>query len=122
MGRMVAASLACGVITLGFTGAAALPAVAAGAAGPLAAAVGSWTMVARLHASAPAQVSAAMVRLFAAKLLFFAAYVAAAVLLMRPHAVALVASFTAQYITLHFLEAFYLRRLFLHEAGPASAR
>jgi len=87
-------------------------AVALGMLGPLAAALVTWFIVERTHARAPAQVSGVMIKLFGAKLVLFAAYVAAVVLLLASGNTAFVVSFTCHYILLHVMEAWYLRRLF----------
>jgi hypothetical protein len=117
---MVAASLVCwGTLTL-VMGPEHRTAVLSGSAGPLVAALGTWIVVERLHRHRPAQVSSAMIKLFAAKMLFFGAYVAAAVMLLPRATRAFVVSFTSQYIMLHFIEAVFLRRLFAGSDGPAS--
>lgn len=93
-------------------------AVLLGMLGPLAAAVGTWTIVERTHARAPERVSGVMIKLFGAKLVLFAAYVAAVVLLLASGNVAFVVSFTCHYILLHVMEAVYLRRLFAGGPSP----
>jgi hypothetical protein len=87
-------------------------AVSVGSLGPLVAAVATWIVVERLHARKPEQVSSGMIKLLAAKMLFFGVYVAAAVTLLPMPVRAFVVSFTSQYIMLHFIEALFLRRLF----------
>lgn len=91
-----------------------------GAAGPLAGAVVTWIVVARLFAQAPARVSGALMKLFAAKIVFFAAVVIAAAALLgdalRPFAVSL----AGQYIMLHLMEAFFLHRLFASRARQSA--
>ena len=92
-------------------------AVLLGSAGPLVAAAATWIVVERVHRREPAGVSAAMIKLFAAKMLFFGVYVAAAVALLPVEIRAFVVSFTSQYIMLHFMEAIFLRRLFAAPEG-----
>lgn len=87
-------------------------AVILGMPGPLGAALVTWRVVERTHARAPERVSGIMIKLFGAKLVLFAAYIAAVVLLLASGNVAFVVSFTCHYILLHAMEAVYLRRLF----------
>jgi hypothetical protein len=86
--------------------------VALGTAGPLAAAIGTWILVARTQARAPEQVSGVLIKLFGAKLVLFGVYILMVVLLFEAGTVTFVVSFTCQYVLLHGMEAFYLRRLF----------
>jgi len=119
LGWMAAAGFVCwGVLTL-VMGPEGRSAVLVGSIGPFVAAAGTWIIVERLHARAPARISSAMIKLFAAKMLFFGAYVAAAVVLLPGATRAFVVSFTGQYIMLHFMEAVFLRRLFAGSDGPA---
>lgn len=113
---MAAASAACAAALAAITGA--YGSVLLGTIGPLAAAVGTWIAVRQAHREAPARVSGLMVKLFGAKMVFFGAYVAAAVLLAEVEPVPFAASFTAQYILLHVMEAWYLRRLFAGDEAP----
>jgi hypothetical protein len=110
--RMAAGAAACLIVVLLVAGRDAQGAVLLGVPGPLAAAVGSWTILARARARTPERVSAVMVKLFAAKLVFFAAYVVLAVRLLDGGLKAFVVSFTCQYVVLHAIEAMSLRRLF----------
>jgi hypothetical protein len=119
--KMIGASLACGLVTMGLVDRSARGAVLLGLIGPLIAACASWHVVARVQETAPARVSAVMIKLFAAKLLLFAAYVGAMVGLVHVSAIAFVASFTSQYIMLHLMEAMYLQRLFATSGPPAGA-
>src|SRR5262245_56490371 len=82
-----------------------------GMCGPLASASGSWLLTERTWRREPARLTAIMIAAFAAKLIFFAVYVAfmLSVLSLRP--IPFVASFTAYFIALHLLEAASLRRL-----------
>ena len=94
------------------------PELALGMAGPLASAVGTWIAVARTHAVAPERVTGVLIAGFAAKLLFFAGYVAlVAVFGLRPGP--FVISFTTYFVALLVVEAAYLRQLF---AGPGTTR
>lgn len=115
IGWMVAASFVCWGGLSFVMGPESRSAVLLGSVGPLVAAVATWIVVERMHARKPDRVSSAMIKLLAAKMLFFGAYVASAVLLLQLPVRAFVVSFTSQYIMLHFIEALLLRRLF---AGP----
>lgn len=109
---MAAAAAACLLLLLAATDRPVYGAVLLGVPGPLAAAIGSWAMLTRVHARTPERVSAVMIKLFAAKMVLFGAYVAAVVRLLDSGTAAFVVSFTCQYILLHLVEAMYLRRLF----------
>jgi hypothetical protein len=87
-------------------------AVLLGMLAPAAAAGVSWVVTQRIFRQRPAALTSVMIAAFAAKLVFFGAYVAVmiAVLSLRP--IPFVASFTAAFIVLHLVEAFALRRLF----------
>ncbi len=114
---MALASVACAGACLVLFGAGARWAVLLGMIGPLAVAVGSWALVRRTHGRVPAQVPGLMIKLFAGKMVLIGGYVAAVVLLLPLSPVPFVVSFTAQYALLHLMEAWYLRRLFLQDAG-----
>jgi hypothetical protein len=87
-------------------------AVVLGIVGPLVVAGASWVAAERTWRREPQRLTAVMMVAFAAKLVFFAAYVAfmLSVLSLRP--VPFVASFMTSFIALHLGEAFALRRLF----------
>lgn len=114
--RMTAASVVCGIVVWLVAGSDRVGDVVLGMVGPLAAAVGTWIVVERTHARAPERVSGVMVKLFGAKLVLFAAYLAAVVILLSAGHPAFVVSFTCQYVLLHAMEALYLRRLFAGDA------
>ena len=118
--RMALASAACGVTVLLAARPGASAAVLLGIPGPLLVAVGSWMLVARVHARAPEQVAGLMIKLFGAKMLGVGAYVAAVLLTVSAHRVAFAVSFTCQYIVLHLIEALCLRRLFTGGRPAAS--
>jgi hypothetical protein len=84
-----------------------------GMLGPLAAVIGSWAVMERTHRMRPERLTTVMIAAFAAKMVFFAAYVTVMleVLALRP--IPFVASFTCHFIGLYGLEALYLRRLFI---------
>lgn len=114
VGWMAAAAVVCSAALMALTsGTGSRLAVLLGAAGPFAAAGASWMLVVRVHRRAPEQVSALMIKLFAAKLVLFGGYVALVVKVLEPgNVVAFVVSFTSHYILLHMMEALYFRRLF----------
>ena len=112
VGWMAAASLVCGAVLSLAMGPESRGAALLGSLGPLAAAVATWIVVKRQHARKPDQVSNALIKLLAGKMLLFGAYVAAVVTLVPVPPRAFVVSFTSQYIMLHFIEGLFLRRLF----------
>ncbi len=119
---MAVASTACWAVVSVLLEGNARGAVLLGTAGPLAVAASTWLMVVRTYQRTPDRVSGLMIKLLAAKMALFGAYVAAAVMLLPAgHVVAFVVSFTSQYILLHLMEAFYLRRLFSAETRNAGA-
>jgi hypothetical protein len=105
---------------IGFAGGAAVsPEAGYALAGPLAAAVGSWLITARVHAADPAKVTSAMVAGFGVKALLFGAYVVVAVrgLGLRPLPFAL--SFVGFFVVLYAVEAYFLWQLFAGARRPA---
>jgi hypothetical protein len=90
-----------------------------GMVGPLAAAAGSWVMIERTFRRDPARVTPVMYQSLLLKMVFFAAYVVAGIqgLSLRP--TAFVLSFAGYFISLHVIEAIWLRRLFA-SAVPVS--
>ena len=84
---------------------------------PLLVAIASWVMTERTYKRDPQRVTRLMIAAFAAKLAFFGSYVIVMlkVLLLPP--VVFVASFTAYFIGLLFVEALHLRRLFQLGSG-----
>jgi hypothetical protein len=83
-----------------------------GMVGPLAAASGSWVMIERTFRRDPARVTPLMYQSLLLKMVFFAAYIVVGIqgLSLRP--TAFVVSFAAYFLTLHVIEAIWLRRLF----------
>lgn len=82
-----------------------------GMTGPLAAALVAWIAMERTYRRNPGGLTSLMIKAFAAKMVFFGAYIALAltVLLVRP--VPFVVSFTGYFIALHIIEAIGLHRL-----------
>jgi uncharacterized membrane protein YdfJ with MMPL/SSD domain len=83
-----------------------------GMIGPLAAVVGSWTLVERTHRTNPDRLTAVMIASFAGKMVFFGAYVAVMLKVLALRPIPFVVSFTGYFIGLYGMEALYLRRLF----------
>ena len=94
-------------------------AVTVGSLGPLVATVISWLAIVRVHARAPGKVQGVMLRSFGAKVVFFGAFVTGAVTWLALGTRMFAVSFATQYIMLHFMEAFYLHRLFASSAPRA---
>jgi hypothetical protein len=83
-----------------------------GMIGPLAAASGSWVLAERTYRANPERLTAVMIAAFGGKLLFFGAYVAVMLAVVRLQPIPFVVSFTGYFIGLYAMEALYLRRLF----------
>jgi hypothetical protein len=87
------------------------PEVLFGMLGPLAASLVTWGMVERVHAAAPERVMTVLMQAFAAKMLFFGAYVVVMVRVVGVRSVPFAVSFTAFFIGLYGMQALFLRRL-----------
>ena len=83
-----------------------------GMLGPLAAASGTWFLVAWVYRHRPEELTGLMAAAFVLKMVFFGAYVAAMLRVMRFRPVPFVASFTGYFIGLYLMEALFLKRLF----------
>jgi hypothetical protein len=82
-----------------------------GIVGPLIAVSLSWVAMARTFRQDPGRLTSLMMLAFAAKMVFFAAYVAIAVKLVAVRPVPFVASFVVSFIALYLIEAISLRRM-----------
>jgi len=82
-----------------------------GMLGPLAIVSATWVLMERAYARDPRQLTALMMKAFAAKMVLFGAYVAVMIGLLSRRPVPFVASFTAYFIALYLCEAILLRRL-----------
>jgi hypothetical protein len=82
-----------------------------GIVGPLIVVSVSWVLMARTFRRDPSRLTSLMMLAFAAKMVFFAAYVAIALQLVAVRPVPFVASFVVSFIALYFVEAVSLRRL-----------
>jgi F0F1-type ATP synthase assembly protein I len=83
-----------------------------GGLGPLVATVASWLVAERVWRQRPEALTGVMIAGFAAKLVFFGAYVAVMIGVLSRRPVPFMASFTGSFIVLHLVEALALRRLF----------
>lgn len=92
-----------------------------GMAGPLAGALLTWMLVQRVYTSGqPERLTSVMVAAFAAKMVFFGAYVTLMLAVLSVAAVPFVISFTTYFITLYAVEALWMHRLFA--AGTQAPR
>jgi hypothetical protein len=97
--------------TLAF-GAQASMATLYGTAGPLIVAVASWLLAEQAYRRDPASMTGQMIVGFAAKMVFFGAYVAVVIKVLSEPAIPFVVSFAGSFIALHLIEALALKRLF----------
>ena len=79
----------------------------------------TWVMTERVYRARPENLTSVMMAAFAGKLLFFGAYVGAAIALLGVRPVPFAASFTAYFIVLNVIEALWLRRL-LMSSNPSN--
>jgi hypothetical protein len=87
-------------------------AVVLGMTAPLAATAVSWVLTERTFTRSPERLTGLMLAGFAAKMVFFGAYVAVMLKVVGLRPVPFVASFTGCFIALYLIEALLLRRLF----------
>ena len=83
-----------------------------GTVGPLAVAIATWLLAERTYRRDPGALTGLMMAGFAAKMVFFGAYVTLMIKGLSQPAVPFVVSFTGSFIALHLIEALALRRLF----------
>jgi len=83
-----------------------------GMLGPLAATTATWVLVERIYKQRAEVLTTVMATAFVAKIVFFGAYIAVIILLLRFRPIPFVLSFTSYFIALYLMEALYLRRLF----------
>jgi hypothetical protein len=84
-----------------------------GMLGPLASAVITWVVVARTQRSAPERVTSVLVAGFAAKIVFFGAYMAIMLRVVGLRLVPFAVAFVGYVIALYVIEALFLKRLFV---------
>src|SRR5262249_16208710 len=82
-----------------------------GLAGPLVVASLSWMAMARTVRRDATRLTAVMIAAFAAKMVFFAAYLVAAMTVFAVPPAPFVSSFVVSFVTLYLVEAVLLRRL-----------
>ena len=87
------------------------PSILLGIAGPLLVASLSWIAMTRTVRRDPTRLTSVMIAAFGAKMLFFAAYVSAAMTVFAVRPAPFTASFALSFVTLYFIEAVSLRRL-----------
>ncbi len=87
-------------------------AVVLGMAAPLAATTLSWMVVERTFTRAPERLTGVMMAGFAAKVVFFGAYVAVMLAVVHLQPAPFVASFTGYFIALYLVEALLMRHMF----------
>lgn len=87
-------------------------AVVLGMTAPLAATAISWVLTERTFKRAPERLTGLMMTGFAAKMVFFGAYVAVMLKVVRLQPVPFVASFTGYFIALYLVEALLMRHMF----------
>jgi hypothetical protein len=85
----------------------------------LVAVVGSWFAIERSARRDPLSVSRRMLAAFAAKAVFFGAYVVVALLWLRLDAEPFILTFTCYFVALYLIEALLFRRLFASITRPA---
>jgi hypothetical protein len=109
---MIGGSVASWLVASAVTGPVMGREVLAGMLGPLLVAVVTWEMADKTFRLNPERLTARMITAFAAKMVFFGAYVAVMLLALSLRPIPFVVSFTAYFIALHLAEALCLRRLF----------
>jgi hypothetical protein len=109
---MVGASLLVWLMATTLLGTQALAETGLGTLGPLVAACGSWMLIERTMRRDATQVTPMMLKLFAAKMLFFGLYLVIAIMTLRMRPVPFMVSFTSAFVAMYLIEAFHLQRLF----------
>jgi hypothetical protein len=84
-----------------------------GMLGPLVVVSTTWMLTERVYRRNPERLTSVMISAFAAKLIFFGAYVGLAVGVLGVQPVPFAASFTGYFIALHMIEALLMKRLFV---------
>jgi hypothetical protein len=109
---MAAASLASAALAIAVAGRGHAAEVLLGMVAPLGAACLSWVLTERTYRRDPPALTGLMSAAFAAKMLFFGAYVAVMVKVVGLSPLPFVVSFTGYFIALYLTEALLMRRLF----------
>jgi hypothetical protein len=111
-GWMIAGSLGASLVAIALNGRRDGPEVLLGMLAPLAAVSASWVVTERAYRRDPARLMGLMMRAFAAKMVFFGAYVAVMLKIVGLRPVPFVVSFAGFFIALYLVEALLMRRLF----------
>jgi hypothetical protein len=80
---------------------------------PLVVVGATWVLTERVYRANPERLTSMMISAFAAKLIFFGAYVGLAIGVLGMKPVPFAVSFAGYFIALHMIEAFWLKRLFV---------
>jgi hypothetical protein len=118
---MVAGSLASCAAVVAAAGSSVTPEIVFGMAGPLAGAAVTWVVLERTHAFAPERLTQVMIAAFGVKMLLFGAYVAMVLTVLALRPTPFMMSFVGYYITLHLVEAGFLKRLIAHGAQSSGS-
>jgi hypothetical protein len=105
---IVGSVLSAGVLAMRFG-----QAVWLGMSAPLVVMIVTWVLTERVYRVNPARLTSVMIGAFAAKLVFFGAYVGLAIGVLGVQPVPFIVSFTGYFISLHLIEALWLKRLFV---------
>jgi hypothetical protein len=92
-----------------------------GVLGPIASATLSWLRMARTFAASPDRLTGVMVQALAVKMVGFGVYVGGLLVILDLRPVPFVVSLAGAFITLHVMEALFLRRLLMDGAAPRGA-
>lgn len=115
---MVGVSVVSWLGATAMAGAAASHEVLYGMLAPLMATAGTWVITVITHRSRPERVTNVLIGGLAVKAIFFAVYVVVILRVLGARPLPFVVSFTAYFVALYGMEAWFLRRLF---AGGTSA-
>ena len=108
---MAAAAVLAWLAATGLTGPAAHPEILLGMLGPLVSACLTWVAVVRAWRQAPESVTRVLMTGFAAKMVFFGAYLVVMLRVAEVRPMPFVTAFTGFIIGLYVMEAFFLTRL-----------
>jgi hypothetical protein len=117
---MAGGSAVCCLMALGVLGRGAGAEVLFGMIGPVIVAIVTFVAAERTWRRNPERLTALMATAFAAKMVFFAAYVAVMLKVLNLQPIPFVVSFASCFIALHLIEGLGLRRLFA--GGPDEVR
>jgi hypothetical protein len=112
---MVGVGIVSWVGVAAMAGTAASPEVLYGMLAPLLATAGTWVVTVVTHRSRPERVTNVLIGGLAVKAIFFAVYVVVILRVLGARPLPFVISFTAYFVALYGMEAWFLRRLFAGE-------